>query len=107
MAFSNIDQAAAVVEEYLTTGSLHYTMCIEVLAAEVPQRVISRYKVSRGEEIENFITYIKTAFASLQPSLNSHKTIEQITSTLSNMIEMAIRTYGHQQNNHKAGKNPW
>ncbi|KAJ3498353.1 hypothetical protein NLG97_g1182 [Lecanicillium saksenae] len=107
LAFSNIDQAAAVVEEYLTTGSLHYTVCIEVLAAEVPQRVASRYKVSLGEETESFVNHVRTAFALLQPSLNSHKDIEQTTSALSNIIETAIRTCGHRQSNHKAGKNPW
>ncbi|OAA60200.1 reverse transcriptase [Akanthomyces lecanii RCEF 1005] len=106
-AFSNIDQAAAVVEEYLTTGSLHYTVCIEVLAAEAPPRVISRYKVSLGEEMEHFVTHVKTAFALLHPSLDSHENIEQTTSALSNIIERAIRTCGHRQNNHKAGKNPW
>lgn len=107
LAFSNIDQAAAVVEEYLTTGSLHYTVCIEVLAAEVPQRVISRYKVSLGEEMENFVTQVKTAFTLLHPSLDSHESIEQTASALSNIIERAIRTCGHRQSNHKAGKNPW
>ncbi|KAM3488443.1 hypothetical protein MY3957_008255 [Beauveria namnaoensis] len=107
LAFSNIDQASAVVEEYLTTGSLHYTVCIEVLAAEIPQRVISRYKVSLGEEVEDFVAQVKTAVTSLQPSLDSHENIEQTTTTLSNIIETAIRTCGHRQNNHKAGKNPW
>ncbi|EJP61622.1 reverse transcriptase, RNaseH [Beauveria bassiana ARSEF 2860] len=66
LAFSNIDQAAAVVEEYLTTGSLHYT-----------------------------------------PLLDSHENIERTTSSLTDIIETAIRTCGHRQNNHKAGKNPW
>ncbi|KAM3472262.1 hypothetical protein MY5147_005390 [Beauveria neobassiana] len=107
LAFSNIDQASAVVEEYLTTGSLHYTVCIEVLAAEIPQRVISRYKVSLGEEVEDFVAQVKTAVTSLQPSLDSHENIEQTTTTLSNIIETAIRTCGHRQNNHKVGKNPW
>ncbi|KAL7783445.1 hypothetical protein V8C37DRAFT_43317 [Trichoderma ceciliae] len=107
LAFSNIDQAAAVVEEYLTTGSLHYTVCIEVLAAEVPRRVTSRYKVSLGDEMDDLIAHVKTAFALLEPSLDSHETIEQTTSALANIIETAIRTCGHRQNNHKAGKNPW
>ncbi|KAM3454113.1 hypothetical protein NHJ6243_008975 [Beauveria neobassiana] len=107
LAFSNIDQASAVVEEYLTTGSLHYTACIEVLAAEIPQRVISRYKVSLDEEMEDFVAQVKTAVSSLQPSLDSHENIEQTTTALSNIIETAIRTCGHRQNNHKAGKNPW
>ncbi|KAI8046942.1 Endonuclease/exonuclease/phosphatase, partial [Syncephalis plumigaleata] len=107
LAFSNIDQAAAVVEEYLTTGSLHYTVCIEVLAAEAPQRVTNRYKVSLGDEMEDFVAHVKRAFTSLQPLLDSHENIEQTTSSLTDIIETAIRTCGHRQNNHKAGKNPW
>ncbi|TQV90121.1 reverse transcriptase [Cordyceps javanica] len=107
LAISNIDQAAAVVEEYLTTGSLHYTVCIEVLAAEAAPRVTSRYKVSLGDEMEDFVAHVKTAFALLQPSLESHENIEQTTSALSGMIETAIRTCGHRQNNHKTSKNPW
>ncbi|TQW01617.1 Endonuclease/exonuclease/phosphatase [Cordyceps javanica] len=107
LAFSNIDQAAAVVEEYLTTGSLHFTVCIEVLAAETPRRVASRYKVSLGDEMENFVAHVKRALASLQPLLDSHESIEQTTYSLSNIIETAIRTCGHRQSNHKAGKNPW
>ncbi len=107
LAFSNIDGACAVVEECLTTGSLHYTVCIEALAAEVSHRVTSRYKVSPGEDMETFVAQVKTAVSSLQPLIDSHKNIEQIMSSLSNIIEKAIRTCGHRQSNHKAGKNPW
>ncbi|OAA58908.1 hypothetical protein LEL_10875 [Akanthomyces lecanii RCEF 1005] len=57
--------------------------------------------------MENFVTQVKTAFTLLHPSLDSHKSIEQTTSALSNIIERAIRTCGHPQSNHKAGKNPW
>jgi hypothetical protein len=66
-----------VVEEYLTTGSLHYTVFIEVLAAETPQRVPSRYKISSDEKMKAFISQVKAAVALLQQKLDSHESIEQ------------------------------
>ena len=57
--------------------------------------------------MENFVAQVKTAVSSLQPSLDSPESIEQTTSSLSSIMEDAIRTCGYRQSNHKAGKNPW
>ena len=99
--------ATATVEEHLTTGSLHYTVSIEALAAQPAPKVAGRYKITTEEELQRFSTHVKTAADSLRSELNCHQDIEIATKQLSEIIENAIRTCGHRHTGHKARACPW
>ena len=107
LAFSNIPNATATVEEYLTTGSLHHMISIEVLAAQPAPKVVGRFKVTTAEELQRFSTHIKVAAETLNGVLDSHTDIEMATQQLSAVIENAIRACGHRQSGPRARQNPW
>ncbi|XWX00640.1 hypothetical protein V2A60_008661 [Cordyceps javanica] len=54
LAFSNIPEAIATVEIHLTTGSLHYTVGIEIPNQETAQVTRGKVRVTTREEIEAF-----------------------------------------------------
>lgn len=107
LAFSNVTTATATVEEHLTTGSLHYTISIEALAAQPAPKVVGRFKITTDEELQRFSTHVKTVADTLCGELNSRCDIEAATQQLSAAIENAIKTCGHRQMGHKARASPW
>ena len=51
LAFSNIANATATIEDYLATGSLHHMLSIEALAAQPALKVIGRFKITTENAI--------------------------------------------------------
>ena len=107
LAFSNIPNATATIEEYLTTGSLHHMISIETLAAQPAPKVVGRYKVTTEEELKRFSAHVKIAIETLNGTLDSITDIETATQQLSAIIENAIKACGHRQSGHRARQNPW
>ncbi|KAM3519496.1 hypothetical protein MY4038_009772, partial [Beauveria bassiana] len=54
LAFSNIPEASAAVEVHLTTGSLHYTIGIEIPYREPARTVHGKIRVTTPDEIKAF-----------------------------------------------------
>ena len=65
LAFSNIPEASATIEVHLTTGSLHYTIGIEIPNREPAQSTPGKVRVTTPEEIKAFGDHVGRAARSL------------------------------------------
>ena len=78
LAFSNIPEACATVEVHLTTGSLHYTIAIEIPDREPAQSTPGKVRVPTPEVIKAFGDHVGKAAGSLPKAAHTKTQIEKL-----------------------------
>ena len=82
LVFSNIPEASATVEVHLTTGSLHYTIGIEIPNREPAQVTHGKVRVTTPDEIKAFGDHVCEAVKSLPTNIDSEAQIEDMARRL-------------------------
>ncbi|KAM3470792.1 hypothetical protein MY5147_006198 [Beauveria neobassiana] len=82
LAFLNIPEASAVVEVHLITGSLHYTIGIEIPYQELARTVHGKIRVTTPDEIKAFRDHVGKAVKSLPTDVDSQAKIENMARQL-------------------------
>ncbi|EFZ03294.1 Reverse transcriptase [Metarhizium robertsii ARSEF 23] len=107
LVFSNIPTATATVEEYLTTGSLHYTIGTEIPDNESSPRTPGKVHVSLPEEIKAFSKHVASAAPSLPSFIRSRQDIDDAAGQLLQILQDAAKACGRLSKGKRARQNPW
>ncbi|TQV90123.1 endonuclease/reverse transcriptase [Cordyceps javanica] len=107
LAFSNIPEAIATVEIHLTTGSLHYTIGIEIPYQEPVQVSRGKVRVTTPDEIEAFGRHVGKAVKSLPSDIDSESEIENMARQLQEILQNSARACGRVSGGRRAQSYPW
>ncbi|KGQ02481.1 Retrovirus-related Pol polyprotein from type-1 retrotransposable element R1 [Beauveria bassiana D1-5] len=107
LAFSNIPEAMATVEIHLTTGSLHYTIGIEIPNQEPIQVTRGKVRVTTPDEIRAFGKHVGKAVKSLPSDLDSEAAIENMARQLQEILQNSARACGRVSGGRRAQSYPW
>ncbi|KAJ3495916.1 hypothetical protein NLG97_g3048 [Lecanicillium saksenae] len=107
LAFSNIPEAMATVEVHLTTGSLHYTIGIEIPDQEPVQVTRGKVRVTTPDEIEAFGRHVGVAVGSLPSDINSEAEIDNMARQLQGILQNSARACGRVSGGRRARSYPW
>ncbi|OAA61588.1 Endonuclease/exonuclease/phosphatase [Akanthomyces lecanii RCEF 1005] len=107
LAFSNIPEAIATVEIHLTTGSLHYTIGIEIPNQEPVQVTRGKVRVTTPDEIEAFGRHVGKAVKSLPSDIDSESEIENMARQLQEILQNSARACGRVSGGRRAQSYPW
>ncbi|KAM3462859.1 hypothetical protein MY5147_009760, partial [Beauveria neobassiana] len=107
LAFSNIPEASATVEVHLTTGSLHYTIGIEIPYREPARTVYGKIRVTTPDEIKAFGDHVGKAVKSLPTDVDSQAEIENMTRQLQEILQNSAKACGRVSRGHRARSCPW
>ncbi|KAM3463150.1 hypothetical protein MY5147_009717 [Beauveria neobassiana] len=94
LVFSNIPEASATVEVHLTTGSLHYTIGIEIPNREPAQTTPGKVRVITPDEIKAFGDHVGKAVKSLPTDIDSEAQIEDMARRLQEILQNSARACG-------------
>ncbi|KAM3450573.1 hypothetical protein NHJ6243_009776 [Beauveria neobassiana] len=94
LVFSNIPEASATVEVHLTTGSLHYTIGIEIPNREPAQTTPGKVRVTTPDEIKVFGDHVGKAVKSLPTDIDSEAQIEDMARRLQEILQNSARACG-------------
>ncbi|KAM3450576.1 hypothetical protein NHJ6243_009779 [Beauveria neobassiana] len=97
LVFSNIPEASATVEVHLTTGSLHYTIGIEIPNREPAQTTPGKVRVTTPDEIKVFGDHVGKAVKSLPTDIDSEAQIEDMARRLQEILQNSARACGRNQ----------
>ncbi|KAM3543203.1 hypothetical protein ARSEF1564_003920 [Beauveria bassiana] len=107
LVFSNIPEATATVEVHLTTGSLHYTIGIEIPNQEPVQVARGKVRVTTPDEIEAFGKHVGMAVKSLPVHIDSETEIENMARQLQEIMQNSARACGRVSGGRRAQSYPW
>ncbi|OAA34233.1 reverse transcriptase [Beauveria brongniartii RCEF 3172] len=107
LAFSNIPEASATVEVHLTTGSLHYTIGIEIPYREPARTVHGKIRVTTPDEIKAFGDHVGKAVKSLPTDVDSQAEIENMARQLQEILQNSAKACGRVSRGHRARSCPW
>ena len=107
LVFSNIPEATATVEVHLTTGSLHYTIGIEIPKGEPAQVTHGKVRVTTPDEIKAFGDHVSTAVKSLLTGIDSRVQVEEMARQLQEILQNSARACGRVSRGRRARSCPW
>ncbi|KAM3454106.1 hypothetical protein NHJ6243_008968 [Beauveria neobassiana] len=107
LVFSNIPEASATVEVHLTTGSLHYTIGIEIPNREPAQTTPGKVRVTTPDEIKAFGDHVGKAVKSLPTDIDSEAQIEDMARRLQEILQNSARACGRVSRGRRARSSPW
>ncbi|KAJ3478790.1 hypothetical protein NLG97_g8480 [Lecanicillium saksenae] len=107
LAFSNIPEASATVEVHLTTGSLHYTIGIEIPNSEPAHATPGKTRVTTPDEIKAFGKHVGKAVKSLPTDLRSEAQIEDMAKQLEEILQDSAKVCGRASRGRRARGCPW
>ncbi|OAA57831.1 Endonuclease/exonuclease/phosphatase [Akanthomyces lecanii RCEF 1005] len=107
LVFSNIPEASATVEVHLTTGSLHYTIGIEIPDREPAQVTRGKVRVTTPDEIKAFGDHVGKAVKSLPTDVDSQAQIEGMARQLQEILQNSAKACGRVNRGRRARGCPW
>ncbi|OAA57839.1 reverse transcriptase [Akanthomyces lecanii RCEF 1005] len=105
--FSNIPEASATVEVHLMTGSLHYTIGIEIPDREPAQVTRGNVRVATPDEIKAFGDHVGKAVESLPTDVDSPAQIEGMARQLQKILQNSAKACDRVSRDRRARGCPW